>query len=259
MKYTMLMFLLSLLVLFTYVNAQDKKTEPKFIDVPTVVVRMPESTSYADVINHAKTPYLSSSRTTNAHESTHDINNDLSGTTKWTKDGFYLMYGRGIILDRPKLKRLEINPFVPVSLRYTRYHMYLAHTKYGGESPLYLMDEWVAYTNGAIVALEDIESGKWENDRIDTVEPCLEFSIYTISLCMAIEHHDPNFWNDNVQFKNFVIWNLKRAENLFLKGRVLKECKFQRQEDMWHNLKVSKDSQIMRDFITKHFDGVFLK
>ena len=39
----------------------------------------------------------------------------------------------------------------------------------------------------------------------------------------------------------------------------MKECAFKRQEDMWHNLKVSKDAQPIRDFITKHFDGVFLK
>lgn len=233
--------------------------EPEFIKVPIVAVRIKEQSAYADIVNHARDPYFSSEgRVTNGHESTHDINNDLSGTTKWTKDGFYLMYGKGIIIDRPKLTRPQINPFIPGSLRASRYDLYFSTQKYGGDSPLYTLDEWVAYTNGAEVCVDDIKNGVYKDDRVDGVEACLEFSIYTIALSMAIERHDPTYWRDNVKYKTFILWNLKRAERLFYEGVKHKVNQFKRQDKLLHDLRTASDAQPVRDFINKHFDGVFI-
>jgi hypothetical protein len=233
--------------------------EPDFIKVPIVSMRIKDSSIYADIINHTRNPFLSEARTTNGHESTHDINNDLSGTTKWTKDGFYLLYGRGIILDRPRLTRPQINPFIPGSLRSSRYDLYFATQKYGGDSPLYVLDEYIAYQNGAEVAIDDLKNGRWREDRIDSVSGPLEFFCYSMSLCMAIEKHDHDYWRNNTKFKNFILWSAKRSERIFFEGIKFKENKFKEQDIILHNLRVAEDSKLMRDFINKHFEGVFLK
>ena len=252
-KYISTIWLLSLLFV-----VQSVKIEPKFVEVPLVSIRLTELSAYSDIINHSRQPFLTEGRTTNGHETTHMINSDLRQASKDGKKGFYVMYGKAVMLDEPKLRKRNLIPFLPQCLRSSRFDLYIVRSEAWDDRPTYIFDEWVAYTNGGLICIEDIERGVWREDRIDGVSGCLDFSIYAVSLCMAVEKHDPEFWANNKQFKDFVHWNLHRAYDIFKVGITQKQNKYSEQTILLDNLRNHKDAKPMRDFINKHFDGVFI-
>lgn len=202
--------------------------------------------------------YRDNDKVTWGHETTHGINSNLrmkfsqknysqnSWKTTITKrpvyhDGtinaFYCLENRAIIIKEPKTTIQKTAALIPPSLRGNVYKLYLIDQAHSwGDTPLYLMDEWVAYTNGAEVR-KDLKI----EDRADTVRSMLEFDVYCICLAKAIEKYDPNY--NNEIFKSFLTWNIERSISLHANEAV----------DYLEKIKTNTDANEFRKFTKSYF------
>src|SRR5205814_1315746 len=76
------------------------------------------------------------------------------------KSAYYLLDGRYVTLADPEGLRGFL-PHIPASLRGELYDLYLVEN--GGNArvdPLYLFDEWSAYTNDVTLAVDQLGAGK---------------------------------------------------------------------------------------------------
>lgn len=243
-----------------------KSVEPQFVQVSQY--RSSESGSvYGDVISHSKDkPYGDQNgRLTNVHETTHGINSYVRNSNSSGRgkiNGFYVLEGRGVVLDEPRLTMEDAKRFVPQTLRADRWQLYMVQQlRHWNDTPTYICDEWVAYTNEAAAAVDDVRKGRYRSPNgmiVDGVYGTLEFSIYTIGLCMAVKEKDPVYWQTNQQFKNFVIWELKNSQKYFLEGRVMKEFRFEKQDRFLLEFLQGRDCEAMRKFVRDELDGAFL-
>ncbi len=228
---------------------------PVFIDIPIASNRINEKSIYADIINRSRDPYLTSSRPTNAHETTHDLNSMIRNSRR-NSNGLYVLNGKGIVIENPNIRKSVVAQYIPVSLREYRFKTYITGSPDWDDTPTYILDEFVAYMNGSAVAVEDKKSGKAVG-QVDEMSGTIEFSFYSIALAMAVEKHDPSYWNSNEQFRISMNWLLKRAKDIFDSGKDIPEYS-SRVHQLEQTIKNSPDAEEMRVFIRKHFNGIWL-
>lgn len=238
----------------------DVKPEPpkptlSFIEVPVISKRINEDSVYADIINRSKNPVLNETRPTNGHETTHMLNSQIRNESG-KGNGFYVTQGRGFLVKEPKMRKSAVAAFIPSSCRGYRYPTYITGQREWDDMPTYLIDEWSAYNNGADVAIDDKNKGR-KVENADEVSGCIEFSIYCVALCMAIEKNDPDYWKDETQFKEFVKWHLQRSQTLFEAGKDTYPSSGQ--DKLYNALRTSPDAAAMREFIKANFDSIWLK
>jgi hypothetical protein len=250
----------ALVVAFITNNVADDQVN--FIEIDKVSDRINENSTYADIINYAQKPTLDiRNRMTCAHETTHAINTDLRNrfNTGTPLNAFYLPTGWAFVTHEPNIRKIQAAKFIPANVQGYRYNTYVTGAREWDEQPLYIVDEWCAYINGALVGIDDIKKGRYRGGRTDGVSGCLELALYSIGLCMAIEKYDNKYWNENKQFRLFMKWNLQRAYNTYMAGKDYPEFKWKTQEEFLHRFRTSKKTKRMRDFVTKYFDGIGLK
>jgi hypothetical protein len=216
--------------------------------------------AYGQIISRCRTPQLDNQRMTNAHESTHFIHSQLrnddvlSRRVKTFPGAFYIFPDKSFHIEQPKFLRKEIERYIPASLRFSRFNTYFGRNKSWAEYPLYIIDEFVAYINGSIVALDDHKNGQ----RVDSLDPMvgpIEFAVYSVATCMAIKDLDPEYWN-NQEFQDFMYDTMKKSESIFKAGRNI--YPYKNQEEILTNLKTSPDAENIRAFMKEHFDSFFL-
>jgi hypothetical protein len=238
------------------------KVQLQLIDVPKYR-SIEDDTIYGDVLSHSeKTPFGNAhGRATNVHETAHGISSEL--TNKYYKnysskiEGLYYGNGKGIILESPQLKINEVSAYIPEKFRSYRFQLYfIDQLKYWNDYPLYILDEWTAYIWGARCAVEDYKT-KNIDTKADSVSGSLEFSLYTMGLCLAIKAKDNDYWKNNIQFKLVVKEHLQRAETVFFEGRDI--FKSNKQETLLNELKNSDDSEPIKQLLKSEFDSVFLR
>jgi hypothetical protein len=223
-----------------------------------------EGTVYGDIISHSKgKPFGDQGgRGTNAHETTHGINSEIRNahTNQGKKiNGFYVLEGRGVVLEEPKIKMEHAKKFVPKNLQSYRWDLYLVkQLRDWNDTPTYICDEWVAYINGGACDVDDVKKGKHKGGWTDGVSGCCDFTIYTIALCMATKELDPDYWKNYKQFRNFVVWEMRFAQKIFLEGRVMKEFKWDKQDKLLLEFLESPEAEAMRKFVREELDGVWL-
>lgn len=229
----------------------------KFVDVPEVSRRCSEKSLFADVINRCRNPYLSSSRDTNAHESTHFIQSDLRNAHGGRVNAFYLLNGKAVVCKEPGVKISWIGKFCPTCLRSYRWPLYCEQQQqYWNNEPLYLVDEWSSYINGCAVSLEDKQAGR-AAESTDAASGTLEMGVYSVAMAMAVQKYDPEFFKNDPQFLPFLRYQWKRAHDLYQKAAPLFPSDNQTRQ--LKALQTSPNAEAMRQFITKHLDGVWLK
>lgn len=229
----------------------------KFVDVPVVNQYVSEKSLYADVMNRARKPFTGHSRDTNAHETTHEIQSVLRNAHGGRVNAFYLLNGKAVICKEPGVKISYVGKFCPAVLRSYRWPLYCEQQQqYWNNEPLYLVDEWSAYINGCAVSLEDKHAGKKE-ESTDAASGTLEMGIYSIAMAMAVEKYDQEYFKNNKQFILFMKYQWKRAHDLYQKAAPLFPSDNQTRQ--LKALQTSPDAEAMRQFITKHLDGVWLK
>ena len=232
--------------------------------VPEVETRIKEDTIYADIINHCENPTLEIiDRITCAHETTHMINAEMRNKLQKTGkkvNAFYLPQGNSFVIEEPNMTKAKVAEFVPEELKWIRYHTYITKARAWNDRPLYLVDEWCAYVNGALVAVEDSINNRHFDGWSDAVSGPLEFSVYCVAMCMAIEKYDTEYWNEQEDLKKFMKWNLERSFHTYNMGKDYKYFKWDKQEKFLNQLQTSdaQDVIAMRDFIHKHFNGIWL-
>lgn len=142
-----------------------------------------------DIESHmpAGHPYRSSDRITWAHETTHGLNSYLRNALQ--KPGqpriqcLYVLNNQCAVLTEPRGVTLsQVARAVPAEQRGRVYQLYLVQQQRDwNDTPTYVLDEWVAYTNGAVVGRE------LGLDNRSEVEFALEFSNYARVLAGLVE------------------------------------------------------------------------
>ena len=236
---------------------------PQFVVVDKVRSSS-ENSVYGDVISHSREEPFGDSygRSTNVHETTHGINSWLRNTyaakTGEPMNGFYVLHGRGVVLGEPGFRKSQVMKFVPQNLRAQRFGMYLQGQTAWDDTPTYILDEWVCYVHGAKCNVEDVQTGRYQGEWTDGVSGALEFSIYSIALAMAVKEHDPEYWEQNPQFRDFLVWKLYEARDVFMTGRGMAMFKWDKQDILLTEFLRSTLAVSMRNFVRDNLDGVWL-
>lgn len=235
---------------------------PEFVSVPKFRNSEPDSV-FGDVLSHSQeNPFGGKDRATNAHETGHGIHSYLRN--KYTSElgkkvnGFYLLQDRGAIIEEPKMRKSDIAKFIPKSLHSYRYSLYIAGQREWDDTPLYIYDEWNAYILGGKTNVDDVEKGRYKGEWVDGVSGCIDFSFYAIATAMAVKQHDPTYWNNNKQYRDFTIWNLKEAQKTYTVGHKIKWFKWDKQDALMKAFLISPDASAMRKFVAENLDGVWL-
>jgi hypothetical protein len=80
-----------------------------------------------------------------------------------------------------------------------------------GDRPLYLADEWVAYTNGSQVALELAESGDKDPNRWSEIQNAIYFNMF----CAVVY----SLTDKNEELTEFFRFQLNRVQQVFDKSQ----------------------------------------
>lgn len=221
--------------------------EPTWIKYPPV--KNPGNIKYktlADIESHIDPKhggtYRDSDLTTWAHETTHGINSDIRMRYRGRINGFYCLEDRAIILKEPNFRLGLVRNYIPQSMsRSTLYQLYMvSQARSWDDTPTYIFDEWIAYTNGSVCYSELPKS-----NRFGSVKGMFEFNIYAIALCQALKTHDPSY--DDKELKLFVMWNLKRTYQ-YRNGE---------EKEVITSFKNSQDFENLRRFARSYFGEKF--
>jgi len=144
------------------------------------------------------------------HESVHWVNSQLSN--RYGGQCFYI--DSGLFVRFPEIPGFHLRQVAPrCRYRGAIFNTYLVQSLRGGgshagmtvvghSSPLYLFDEWAAYTAGSAVAVYGGHSG-----RADTVEFMLEMAYY----CSVVVDHVPADYSHRQELHQFFRWNALRC------------------------------------------------
>jgi hypothetical protein len=115
-------------------------------------------TALTDIAQHLPLSYgdtyWDSDLMTAGHETTHGINSELRNNYNKTgkqANGFYVLDDQAAIIVDPKIRKSAVAAYVPTSLRGDRYSTYVTGQTEWDDTPTYLFDEWVAYTNQSAI------------------------------------------------------------------------------------------------------------
>lgn len=165
----------------------------------------------ADIESHLEAGhhFRDSNRMTWAHETTHGINAKLRNQRfmklRSPVNAFYCLDGKCVYIPEPKITITRFAPLIPRLIRGLSYNLYLRQqTRYWDDRPLYILDEWVAYTNGAIAGKE-YNLPEWEYE----LHRAHNFSIYAIYLLKTVEENDTTY--NCGPLRNFIRWNIERV------------------------------------------------
>ncbi len=121
--------------------------------------------------------------------------------------GFYLLGGRGILVKEPGVEIRDVALGVPLSWRGEVFDYYLGRQGGWRGMPLYICDEWLAYTHGSMVR-RDLGIKR----RGETVDFMVEFTGYSLVLAKVVKEKCPGY--DSVALKAFLKFNLVRVVGL---------------------------------------------
>lgn len=186
--------------------------------------------------------YNDSDLITAAHETTHGINSNVRNSLYDGRrlNAFYCLNGRASVLLEPKTRIEKVASNVPPSLRGNVYKLYLVEQAASGwgDRPLYILDEWVSYTNGSATR-KDLKISK----RAETVRYMMEFDIYSLTMLMVVERDESSF--DTGELSTFIRWNIERSMSIY-DGE--KDAK-----DYLDEFRESSDAETLRAFVKGKF------
>ena len=217
-----------------------------------------------DIVQHCPSEWVSiywdSDKVTHGHETTHGINahirNNYNNTGRQA-NGFYCLNNLAAIVIEPNIRKSNIAAYVPGNLQGSRYSLYILGSPDWDDSPLYIWDEWVAYTNGTAVAIDLVNSGLWHYEWRDACAGTIEFVAYALAVGMAVEALDPGYFSSNEQFHAFMTWQLDRSASLFRQCRLMSDFSWDTQDQYYQNLRTSPDAETMRQFVIRTFGADF--
>ena len=161
-------------------------------------------------------------------------------------NGFYVLNDRAVIIMEPQTTLRAVARSVPPSLRGMSFNLYLgSQVQSWNDCPLYLIDEFIAYTNGSAVRA-DLKI----TDRGESVTQMLEMGIYVMSEAMVIK-------TDDSQFKNFVMWSLDRMMKVYRDNRAVGGVGAA--DAYWNIAQTTADAENLRQFIRNYYGKEWVK
>ena len=184
---------------------------------------------------------------TSAHETTHGINSNVRNQLYDGRaiNAFYCLDGKACVLFEPKTRIEKVAKNVPYSLRGSVYNLYLVEQASGwGDRPLYLLDEWVGYTNGSATR-KDLQI----KSRAETVKYMLEFDIYVLTLLMLLDSNESNY--ESADLSVFVRWNIERSMSIYNNEKEATEY--------LEKFRTVSDAESLRIFVKKKYGNDWAK
>lgn len=247
-----------------------KRIEPVFINWPKVrAVDSSLGKVLGDIESHmpAGHIYKDSDKITWGHETTHGINSNIrNNNQKWEVrykkpkffffrekylvkaaervNGFYCLEDRAAVIVEPPTTIRAAAAKVPQSLRGGVYNLYMVQQAGSwNDTPLYIFDEWVAYTNGS-----EVRKDLGIQSRAETVTYMMEFNVYAMSLAMVVK--DKGGYDDT-QFKAFLMWNIERSVKIYNN---------EPEANAYLNkLRTNSDAENLRSFARSYFGAEWCK
>lgn len=173
----------------------------------------PPPSSWQDsIVGH---PYRDADYVTWAHEGTHGVNGRLR--MAWAQYGwncFYCFEGRAFWIKEPKFRKSQVAARVSRGDRGRNFALYMTGQRAWDSRPLYILDEWIAYTNGSEAGLDLAEKDQWRGGRRhDTIENMDEFTKYASVLLATQRELDPDYAHAD-DLADFVEWNEHRCSRI---------------------------------------------
>jgi hypothetical protein len=247
---------------FDLIGDDDKPAEPTWLGYPIVVMHLNDGTFHADVINHYQGRLNEADDLTDSHETTHMVNADLRNAhgdhVSGRYNAFYVGNSKAIVLPEPKFSKSLVAPLVPNSLQGYRYPTYVTGMTEWNDSPFYLHDEQIAYTNGGATGVEEVEKGTYRGDWTDGVSGCLEFAVYTSALFLAVEQNDPTYLTENPEYLEYLNWVLQRSHEVYAKGSVMSQFKWDTQNKFLSILQSDSGASEIRRVLKDYCSNAFL-
>lgn len=207
----------------------------------------------ADIESHmpAGHAYKSSDLITWAHETTHGINSNIRNKYgKGNDNGFYCLLNRAIVIPEPNTTIRKIAANVSPALRGGSFELYMVKSASDwNNQPLYVFDEWTAYTNGAACGLDLISRKLFKDDRSfgHDILSMLEFSVYATATAYTIKQEDSNY-NDAI-FRSYYSWNFDRVLGLYEQSKTLPEARLEKCGEYLERLKSDKLFGFMKTYL----------
>lgn len=217
------------------VEEKPDRIDPEFIEwSPVKSARSSLGVVLGDIESHMPDghAYSDSNKITWGHETTHGINANIRNKyykSERVVNAFYCLNNKACLVEEPKLKLSVIAGKIPEILRGPSYKLYLIDQVSGwNDRPLYLLDEWTAYTNGSEVGKELSASGFWYE-----LLQAHNFNIYCMYLAREIKNKQPDY--DDTQLKRYMMWNIERVFRL-TEDNVIKAIYFEKSsiEQNWY-------------------------
>jgi hypothetical protein len=149
------------------------------------------------------------------HEQSHFVMNWFSnswGLYSKKQQALYCLKGRIAILDEPPLTIDDVAKAVPVEKRQSGYESYLVkHDRNWNKTPLYLLNEWVSYSN------------EWEYDHTDIgLRHAVAFCDYADTLLSLAEKCQGY---DCTKLRTFIVWHKDRVQKQQEEAKTLNASK----------------------------------
>ncbi len=227
------------LLLACWLSSSIDSASAEWIEVPPL--RQVQTTQLGNVLAdiESRMPtghvYRDQDMVTWAHETTHGINSRLRVAQKRPRvNVFYVTHGRAIVLAEPRVKLAHVAAAVPPRLRGGVYQLYLQQSlRDWNDSPLYVLDEWMGYTNGTAALVDLRVLGLWRGGaRSDTTEYMIEFAGYAAALLSVVERDDPSY-AQLAELREFIRWSTERAERLAAAVKIQGDGYSPRHEQRW--------------------------
>lgn len=154
-------------------------------------------------LSDAPTYYRDNNPITSIHECTHGINSMLRN--RYGQQCFYVGNKRFVKFSKTGVRLSQVAQ--NVRYRGLSYNLYLVQQRsYWEDTGLYLMDEWVSYTNGAAVAVYERVGGQHWSD----VQQACEFGHYTYVLVQLV----PDTYTQKEELRKFWKWQAQRCVSI---------------------------------------------
>lgn len=226
---------------FTFINYPPVRQ----IDNPDLGTNLSDIESHLPSGHH----YSHQDLITWGHESTHGINANIRNAQPASPriNAFYCMRNRAVVLKEPATTITKVAKRVPSVLKGPSYDLYLKQqAAHWNDRPLYLLDEWVAYSNGVEVGREMNLSG-WDYELLQAHNFC----VYAICVAMEIQLNCPDY--DDTAFSGFLKWNIERVMNLTRPLEDGPQMPLDRSSKYLEIVRTHDDAAKFRDFCRGYF------
>ena len=178
-------------------------------------------------------PYSDASLITWAHEGTHGVNSRLRQISG-QNNAYFLPPDYYVVFSTPQNVSLaNVALAVPQSLRGPNYSLYLVQQqRWWNDSPLYVIDEWVAYRNGAMVAIELAESRRLSRSGWSEVSFACEMGVYACVAYWVIKSKAVAY-SQLEQLKEFILWLVRDTLLIAQRVKEIGGGLHRREVDVW--------------------------